>query len=58
MIAKVDSADKFRGRGLKIRCICEMEHLDFGGLNNGLQESSEREKLVKIDVTGVKKYVC
>ena len=35
-----------------------MEHLDFGGLNNGLQESSEWEKLVKIDVTGVKKYVC
>ena len=34
-----------------------MEHLDFGGLNNGSQESSEREKLVKIDVTGVKKYV-
>ena len=47
VIAKIDSAEKFAG-DLKFNVVCGKEDLNIADLDNGLQESSKREKLIKI----------
>ena len=48
VIGRVDSVEKITEGGLKISSVCGKKHLDFEGLDIGLQESGEREKLLKI----------